>query len=177
MRVQSGVSACADGKVSDGRPFARPCNEAAIDPLLIMGWKTGRFIGRGSRWKGTIMLKDKSTSAIVAVSAIDRARAFYQDTLGLEIVDDSMGDVLVFRTGATSLIVYKSDFSGTNKANAVVWDVCDEIDSITAALKAKGVVFEHYDGMELKGDIHVAGTMKMVWFKDPDGNILHLNNM
>jgi hypothetical protein len=31
--------------------------------------------------------------------------------------------------------------------------------------------------MELKCDIHVAGAMKMVWFKDPDGNILHLNNM
>jgi catechol 2,3-dioxygenase-like lactoylglutathione lyase family enzyme len=123
------------------------------------------------------MLKDKSSSAIVAVSAIDKARAFYQDVLGLEIVDDSMGDVLVFRTGATSLIVYKSDFSGTNKANAVVWDVGDEIEPITAGLKAKGVVFEHYDGMELKGDIHVAAAMKMVWFKDPDGNILHLNNM
>ena len=99
------------------------------------------------------MLKDKSSSAIVAVSAIDRARAFYQDTLGLEIVDDSMGDVLVFRTGATSLIVYKSDFSGTNKANAVVWDVGDEIEPITAGLQAKGVVFEHYDGMELKGEV------------------------
>ena len=31
--------------------------------------------------------------------------------------------------------------------------------------------------LELKGDIHVAGDMKMVWFKDPDGNILHLHNM
>ncbi|MGB3540208.1 MAG: VOC family protein [Mesorhizobium sp.] len=123
------------------------------------------------------MLKDKSSYAIVAVSAIDRARAFYQDILGLEITDDSMGDVLVFRTGATSLIVYRSDFAGTNKANAVVWGVGEEIEPITASLKAKGVVFEHYDGMELKGDIHVAGTMKMVWFKDPDGNILHLNNM
>ncbi len=123
------------------------------------------------------MLKDKSSSAIVAVSDIGRARAFYADTLGLELEDDSMGDVLVFRTGATSLIVYRSDFAGTNKANAVVWGVGDEIDAITATLKAKGVGFEHYEGMKLKGDIHVSGDMKMVWFKDPDGNILHLNNM
>jgi catechol 2,3-dioxygenase-like lactoylglutathione lyase family enzyme len=127
--------------------------------------------------KGSIMLKDKSSSPIVAVSAIDRARAFYQDILGLEIVDDSMGDVLVFRTGDTSLIVYRSDFAGTNKANAVVWGVGDEIEPIVANLKAKGAVFEHYEGMGLKGDIHVDGAMKMVWFKDPDGNILHLNNM
>lgn len=124
------------------------------------------------------MLKDKSSSAIIAVSDIGRARAFYADTLGLELEDDSMGDVLVFRTGATSLIVYRSDYAGTNQANAVVWDVGNDIDAITATLKARGVGFEHYDGIgDLKGDIHVSGDMKMAWFKDPDGNILHLNNM
>ena len=44
------------------------------------------------------------------------------------------------------------------------------------ALKAKGVPFEHYDmpGMTLKGDVHVAPTMKIAWFKDPDGNILSI---
>lgn len=123
------------------------------------------------------MLKDKSSSAIVSVSDIDKARAFYQGILGLEIVDDTMGEVLVLRTGDTSLIVYRSDFAGTNKANAVVWGVGDEIEAIVASLKAKGVTFEHYEGMGLKGDIHVEGAMKMVWFKDPDGNILHLNNI
>lgn len=123
------------------------------------------------------MLKEKSSSAMVAVSDIARARAFYGETLGLELRDDSMGEVLVFRTGDTSLVVYKSDFAGSNRANAVVWDVGDDIEAIAAALKAKGVRFEHYPGMEMKGDIHIAGPMKMVWFKDPDGNILHLNNM
>jgi len=123
------------------------------------------------------MLKDKASTAIVAVSDIARATAFYRDTLGLDIADDSMGDVVVFRTGNTSLVVYRSEFAGTNKANAVVWDVGKEIDDIVADLAAKGVSFEHYEDMELQGDIHVAGRMKIVWFKDPDGNILHLNNM
>lgn len=123
------------------------------------------------------MLKDKASAAIVAVSDIARATAFYRDVLGLDITDDSMGEVVVFRTGDTSLVVYRSEFAGTNKANAAVWGVGDEIDSIVAHLAAKGVTFEHYEDMELQGDIHVAGPMKMVWFKDPDGNILHLNNM
>jgi catechol 2,3-dioxygenase-like lactoylglutathione lyase family enzyme len=125
------------------------------------------------------MLKDKSSSAIVAVSDIARSKKFYRDILGLDIVDDSMGEVLVFRTGETSLIVYLSREAGTNRANAVVWGVGDEIETITAALKNKGVTFERYefDGARLEGDIHVAGDMKMVWFKDPDGNILHLNSM
>ena len=124
------------------------------------------------------MLKDKSSSAIVAVSDIARARRFYQDTLGLDLVDDTMGEVLVLRTGDTSLIVYRSEEAGSNRANAVVWGVGDEIDAIAATLKTKGVAFEHYPGIgELRGDIHVSGDMKMVWFKDPDGNVLHLNTM
>lgn len=125
------------------------------------------------------MLKDKSSSAIVAVSDIARAKRFYRDTLGLEVVDDTMEEVAVFRTGDTFLVVYVSGEAGTNRANAVVWGVGGEIESITADLKAKGVRFEHYqlEGARLEGDIHVSGGMKMVWFKDPDGNILHLNNM
>jgi catechol 2,3-dioxygenase-like lactoylglutathione lyase family enzyme len=66
------------------------------------------------------MLKDKSSSAIVAVSDIDRARRFYRDTLGLDLVEDGMEDVLVFRTGKTQLIVYRSKEAGTNRGNAVV---------------------------------------------------------
>ena len=126
------------------------------------------------------MLKDKTSSAIVAVGDIARARDFYRNILGLDLLDNSMGEVLVFRTGDTKLIVYRSEFAGTNKANAVEWGVGDEIGLIAAALKDRGVRFEHYadmPGVQLKGDVHVAGDMKMVWFRDPDGNILHLNNM
>jgi catechol 2,3-dioxygenase-like lactoylglutathione lyase family enzyme len=123
------------------------------------------------------MLKNKSSSAIIAVSDIDRARKFYSDTLGLDLEND-MGDVLTFRTGDTRLVVYKSDYAGTNKANAAVWDVGDEIDAIVADLKGKGASFEHYDGVGRYEDgIHHAGGMKLVWLKDPDGNILHLNSM
>ncbi len=122
------------------------------------------------------MLKDKDSSAIVAVADIARARHFYESILGLPLLkgDD---DMLAFKTGATQLVVYKSDFAGTNQANAVAWAVGEEVDAITADLKAKGVQFEHYPFMELKGDIHVAGGFKAVWLKDPDGNILHYNNM
>lgn len=125
------------------------------------------------------MLKDHSSSAILAVGDLDRARKFYGDTLGLELESESMDHVLTYKTGATHLNVYKSDFAGTNQANAVVWGVGDDIGAIVAALKARGVRFEHYDMPDaaLEGDIHVAGDMKTVWFKDPDGNILHLNNM
>lgn len=123
------------------------------------------------------MLKDRNSSAIVAVGDLARARTFYEDTLGLTLIqsDDEDG-VLGFRTGDTELTVYRSDFAGTNKANAVSWDMKGDLVETVQALKAKGVTFEHYPdmGMTLNGDIHEAGGMKLVWFKDPDGNILHL---
>jgi catechol 2,3-dioxygenase-like lactoylglutathione lyase family enzyme len=129
----------------------------------------------GSRKGKRQMLKDMDSAAIVAVKDIARARQFYGETLGLEL---HRGDdqVLEFETGSTSLVVYVSEFAGTNQANAVVWGVGNEIEQIVADLSAKGVQFEHYEGMDRTGDIHHAGDFRMVWFKDPDGNILHLNS-
>lgn len=125
------------------------------------------------------MLREHDSSAIVAAKDLDRALAFYQNVLGLEVSEDGPEEgVLTFRTGATRLVVYCSDEAGSNRANAVVWDVGDELDSIVEALRSKGVVFEHYPHIgKLHGDVHSVGDCKLVWLKDPDGNILHLNNM
>ena len=124
------------------------------------------------------MLKDRNSSAIVAVRDIERARRFYSDVLELDLVEEEMDAVMVFRTGATHLVVYRSDAAGTNGANAVVWDAEGEIDAIVSDLAAKGVVFEHYPEIGgFRDNIHYAGGMKLAWFKDPDGNILHINQM
>ncbi|WP_374684869.1 VOC family protein [Mesorhizobium sp. J428] len=58
------------------------------------------------------MLRDKSSSAIVAVRDIAPAKTFYRDVLGLQLAREDMEDVLVFRTGRTSLVVYVSDGAG-----------------------------------------------------------------
>jgi catechol 2,3-dioxygenase-like lactoylglutathione lyase family enzyme len=125
------------------------------------------------------MLKDHDSSAIVAVSDLDRARHFYGNLLGLEPAGDGAEEgVLVYKTGATRLIVYHSRHAGTNRANAVVWGVGDDLDAIVAALEAKGAAFEHYPDIgRLEGNVHVVEGAKLVWLKDPDGNILHINNM
>ena len=124
------------------------------------------------------MLKDIDSSAIVAVSDLSRARDFYQTKLGLELAQGD-DNVLSFKTGRTMLNVYVSGFAGTNKANAVVWGVGDQLDAIVADLAAKGVRFEHYPdmGMDYANGVHSSNGFKAVWLKDPDGNILHLNNM
>lgn len=125
------------------------------------------------------MLADHNSSAIVAVADLDRARAFYAEVLGLELSNQGTEEgVLVFRTGATRLVVYKSAEAGTNRANAVVWGVGNDLDAIVEVLESRHVRFEHYPEIgTLDGNVHKAGRAKLVWFKDPDGNILHLNNM
>ena len=125
------------------------------------------------------MLKDHNSSAIVAVADLPRARWFYGDLLGLELAEEGAEeDVLVYRTGGTRLVVYRSEHAGTNRANAVVWGVGDAIDEIVAALEAKGAEFEHYPDIgRLQGNVHLAGDAKLVWLRDPDGNILHINSM
>jgi catechol 2,3-dioxygenase-like lactoylglutathione lyase family enzyme len=134
--------------------------------------------GTDTHSEDVTMLKDIDSAAIVAVKDISRAKDFYQNKLGLDLTqgDDS---VLSFKTGKTTLNVYVSDFAGTNKANAVAWGVGEQIDAIVADLAAKGITFEHYPnmGMDYKDGIHSTNGFKAVWLKDPDGNILHLNNM
>ena len=82
------------------------------------------------------MLKDKDSSAIVAVSDIPRAKAFYGQTLGLEMLSGN-DEVLTFRTGATKLVVYRSPEAGTNRANAAVWSCREGLDEIVADLEAR----------------------------------------
>ncbi len=124
------------------------------------------------------MLKDRNASAIVAVADIGRARAFYEDTLGLtHQTDGEQEGVLGFRTGDTFLTVYESDYAGTNKANAVTWDMKGDLLETVRVLREKGVGFENYgdmDGMTFEDGVYSAGDVKLVCFKDPDGNILHL---
>jgi catechol 2,3-dioxygenase-like lactoylglutathione lyase family enzyme len=121
------------------------------------------------------MLGTRNAVANLAVSDIDRARRFYGDTLGLKQIDSEGDDFAVFQSGDSNINVYRSEFAGTNEATAVTWEV-DDIDAEVETLKGKGVAFEHYDmpGQELRGDIHVGEEGKMAWFKDPDGNILHV---
>jgi catechol 2,3-dioxygenase-like lactoylglutathione lyase family enzyme len=120
-----------------------------------------------------------TTNAIptIAVKNLDTARSFYHDTLGLKEARSEDGEVIVFTSRDSLINVYRSQFAGTNKATAVTWAVKD-VEAEVRDLKAKGVRFEHYDmpGLKREGDIHVAGSMKVAWFKDSDGNILNIYN-
>ena len=121
------------------------------------------------------MLSDNNAIATVAVKNLEESKKFYERTLGLTKVMEN-DEVVAFKSGPSStLFVYRSPFAGTNKATAVTF-VAAEVDELVRTLKSRGVTFEHYDlpKMTREGDIHVAGSMKAAWFKDPDGNIFSL---
>ena len=124
------------------------------------------------------MLNHKDAVATIAVKDLATARKFYAGTLGLKQVDSEDEEVIVFQSGKSLINVYRSRFAGTNKATALTWGVGAEFDDVVRELKSKGVTFEHYDmpGVDRQGDVHVAGPMKVAWFKDPDGNILNVIN-
>ena len=67
------------------------------------------------------------------------------------------------------MLVYESEFAGTNQANALAWGVGVRFDEVMVSLGGKGATFEHYDlpGMTLEVDVHSADDFKAAWFKRP----------
>ena len=124
------------------------------------------------------MLRDTNAMATVAVKDLPSARRFYEDTLGFKPSATEGEEAVVYDSGNSKLLVYRSQFAGTNKATAVSFSVGDDIEQTVQSLKAKGVRFEKYDMPEMKhqGELHIAGDMKAAWFKDPDGNIFGITN-
>jgi len=126
------------------------------------------------------MLGDKTAVATIAVKDMETAKKFYEGVLGLTVdkVDPGGGGNL-YKSGNSNVLVYPSQFAGSNKATAASWGVGDDLEKVIEDLKGKGVKFEQYDNIpnvKREGDIHVMGDLRAVWFKDPDGNILNLVN-
>lgn len=124
------------------------------------------------------MLSDAKVQPMLPVKDLKVAEKFYEEKLGLRKVGGAPDTAVTYQSGGTTLNVYRSEFAGTNKGTAALWEVKD-VEGTVAELKAKGVTFEHYDdmpGLTRKGDIHAAGDFKVAWFKDPAGNILSVQN-
>jgi catechol 2,3-dioxygenase-like lactoylglutathione lyase family enzyme len=123
-------------------------------------------------------LGNSDAVATIAVKDIEVAKRFYEGKLGLKLVASEGPQVLTYKAGSSQVLVYASQYAGSNKATSATWLVGDELDKVVQALKGKGVAFEHYDlaNTTRQGDVHVSGKTRVAWFKDPDGNILSIVN-
>lgn len=120
------------------------------------------------------MLTTFPINGFVRISDPERARRFYEQTLGLAF-DYENPYVVVFRSGNTQIIAQIVKEFAPVPATVLGWEVKD-IENIVSALRKSGVVFEKYEGMDQdEFGIWKSPAGKVAWFKDPDGNILSVS--
>ena len=105
------------------------------------------------------------------------AKEFYQDILGLKLIEDTP-HALVFDANGTTLRIQKVREHTPAKHTSVGWEVNNIRANIEALLK-KDVCFERYEGLQ-QDELGIWRTLdgaQIAWFKDPDGNILSLTQL
>lgn len=115
--------------------------------------------------------------ANIPVSDLDRARGFYSDVLGLELVEDISGEALHYRCGGGTWLEVFRTRGGVGSGHTEAGFQVKGIEEVVAALRSRGVVFEDYDegeGLATVDAILTRGDEKAAWFTDPDGNVIGL---
>jgi len=121
------------------------------------------------------MLSNSRIATFIATSKPEEALKFYQDVLGLTLVSDEQY-AIVFDSNGTTLRVQKAGNFTPQQFTALGWHV-DDIEATMAALRAKGVTFEQFPWMpeDSNGIMTFPDGARVAWFKDPDGNVLSLD--
>ena len=123
-------------------------------------------------------LSDNAVRATIAVADMAGAKKFYEGRLGLAPQEGGPDAVRIYECGNGSLLqVYESpDHAGKATATVVSWSVPD-FDAQVEELLEAGVEFAKYDtpGGDERG-IHTFGDHRVVWFQDPDGNVIAVDN-
>ena len=117
------------------------------------------------------MLANSKAFSGFAVDDLERAREFYEGTLGLDVSDDG-GLVTLNRGGDRPTLVYpKPDF--TPATYTILNFPVEDIDAAVDELTSRGVRFERYEGFEQdeKGIWRGEDGPPIAWFTDPAGNI------
>jgi predicted enzyme related to lactoylglutathione lyase len=122
------------------------------------------------------MLTNSPIRPTIPVVDLNRAKRFYETTLGLKPLpenNDNTSGIAIFECGNSTLIeLYQR---GPSKADHTVatFEVSN-IEEEVNMLRGKGVNFEEYNMPEIKTQNGIAtqGSVKAAWFKDSEGNIL-----
>ncbi len=152
-------------------------------PWLACGGARAEAVGsaREVMWMSEPFVADKASGlgsatahATIAVSDLDRARKFYEQTLGLRVAEERP-DGVRYEAGGTWFLVYPSQFAGTAQSTYMTFEL-DDLDAAVKQLRDRGVVFEDYDlpGLKTVEGIAEIQGVRGAWFKDPDGNILNV---
>jgi catechol 2,3-dioxygenase-like lactoylglutathione lyase family enzyme len=120
------------------------------------------------------MFKDTKAFSGFSVDDLAATKAFYGQTLGLEVEDDPAGLILKIAGGNGTLIYQKDDH--VPATFTILNFPVDAIDQAVDELTQRGVTFERYDQLTdergIARGIAAGQGPDIAWFKDPAGNIL-----
>ena len=118
------------------------------------------------------MLESSEVVAFVATADMTRARAFYEEILGLRVAEQNDFACVLDANGTMVRVTAVGEVSPAGYT-VLGWRVADIVATV-AGLTARGVVFRRYDGMDQdeQGIWTTPGGDKVAWFTDPDGNTL-----
>jgi catechol 2,3-dioxygenase-like lactoylglutathione lyase family enzyme len=125
------------------------------------------------------MLQNFPVSAQLPASDLERAKKFYQETLGFTISQELQGGARLDAGNGTFFWIYPSEFAGTNKATAAAFEV-DNVEKVAEDLAGRGIKFEQFDlpyGKTDERGIADVGGWKGAFFKDSEGNIIAIGQV
>lgn len=118
------------------------------------------------------MLSTSKVVGFVGTANPDEARHFYEQCLGLTLLEDSPF-ALVFECGDTVIRVQKVESIFAHQYTALGWSVAD-ISTTVQHLGSLGVEFQRFENLSQDelGIWQTPDGSRVAWFKDPDGNVL-----
>ena len=120
------------------------------------------------------MFEDTKAFSGFSVDDLQKAKQFYSQTLGLDVVDRQEGLELHLPGGAQVFIYPKTNHIPASFT--ILNFPVDDIDRAVGDLTRLGVRFEHYNQRDIKTDERGISRdprgPNIAWFKDPAGNIL-----
>jgi catechol 2,3-dioxygenase-like lactoylglutathione lyase family enzyme len=113
--------------------------------------------------------------AFILVSNPERARGFYEGTLGLRFVMND-GFALVFEHGGTMIRAGMVETVTTSQNTVLGWEI-ENINAAVDRLKAAGVKLRQMPGKDQDDSFiwTAPDGSKVAWFQDPDGNWLSVS--
>jgi catechol 2,3-dioxygenase-like lactoylglutathione lyase family enzyme len=124
------------------------------------------------------MLHDSKAFSGFSVDDIPKAKAFYAETLGLEVSEEN-GMLTLHLGGGAEVLAYPKGDQHTPASFTILNFPVDDIDKAVDELSARGVTFERYEdvggsglGPDDKGILRDPQGPPIAWFKDPAGNVL-----
>jgi catechol 2,3-dioxygenase-like lactoylglutathione lyase family enzyme len=119
------------------------------------------------------VLGDHPVAPILLSMDLAASRAFYHDTLGLDILHED-AERIIFRCGGGSqLTVTLSTIGTSDMQTQVAWRVPD-LQAELADLRGRGVEIQEYDLPDPKTEDGIAdmGIAWSAWIVDPSRNVL-----